>query len=183
VSRPGQARSADQGGTPAAGAGWATIAGVIGAAVCALAAASAHLAVSRTRAAAAESGVLVLGSADTSAVGLSLVAAAGGLALLVLAGWSLARVRVRPLVARVVTGAGLAGAVSLGGGGMLRLQRSPGTMAGVILPEGGSETAAHVAVLASDTGGLVTAGILLLALWAAALAAVLLGRRRMRGRD
>jgi hypothetical protein len=114
---------------------------------------------------------------------LSLVAAAGGLALLVLAGWSLARVRVRTLVARVVTGAGLAGAVLLGGGGLLRLQRSPGTMTGVILPEGGSETAAHVVVLASDTGGLVTAGILLLALWAAALVAVLLGRRRMRGRD
>jgi hypothetical protein len=38
-------------------------------------------------------------------------------------------------------------------------------------------------MLTSDTGGLMTAGILLLALWAAALAAVLLGRRRTRGRN
>jgi hypothetical protein len=183
VSRSEGARSAEAGGTPIAGNGWATVAGVIGAVVCALAAASAHLAVSRARAAATDNGVLVLGPAETPAVGWSLIAAAGGLALLVIAGWGPARIRVRPSVARVITGAGLTGAALFGGSGLDRLLRSPGTVTGVILPEGRSETAARVVVLTSDTGGLVTAGILLLALWAAALAAVLLGRRRTRGRN
>jgi hypothetical protein len=159
---------------------WARVLAPIGAAVCVLAVTAGYLAETRARTVSAGSAVLPVDSTASAASGLSLLVTGGGLALLVLAGWAFGRVRVRPPVARVVTGVGLAAAALLCGGGLMRLQTNPGTVTGVIAPEDGWGITGYWAVLAAGTGGLVPAGSLLLVLWMTGLAAVLIGRRRTR---